>query len=102
MRQYELTVVYPTEDELFRAGKDAVAARPQPPAQVHILEVGEVIGIESPSVQEEVSPDDLGQPVRGQGRQPGGFRVACPQGIVFRGTRSLPAPLFRPRRDCPD
>ncbi len=26
MRQYELTVVYPTEDELFRAGKDAVAA----------------------------------------------------------------------------
>lgn len=26
MRQYELTVVYPTEDELFRQGKDAVAA----------------------------------------------------------------------------
>jgi len=26
MRQYELTVVFPTEDELFRLGKDAVGA----------------------------------------------------------------------------
>ena len=26
MRQYELTVVYPTEEELFRAGKEAVGA----------------------------------------------------------------------------
>lgn len=26
MRQYELTVVYPTEDELFRLGKEAVGA----------------------------------------------------------------------------
>ncbi len=26
MRQYELTVVFPTEDELFRQGKDAVGA----------------------------------------------------------------------------
>jgi len=26
MRQYELTVVFPTEEELFRQGKEAVAA----------------------------------------------------------------------------
>lgn len=26
MRQYELTVVYPTEEELFRQGKEAVGA----------------------------------------------------------------------------